>query len=75
MRHVLILLALFLTGKATGNLESVANFMRARVIQIGDTRTPLPSQARDLSVEVPRGARKVGKNHQNSKSLTLPLVF
>ena len=68
IRCFLVFLSLVvMTGKATASLESVADSMRAKVIQVGQNRSPLPSRARDLSVEVPQGARKVGKTSHFSE--------
>ena len=64
MKYFWVLLSLVLTGEAADSPESVINSVRLRasVVQTGSDRNLLPSRARDLSVEIPPGARRVGKN-------------
>lgn len=64
MKYIWVLLSLILTGEAADSLESVVNSVRLRasVVQTGNDRNLLPSRARDLSVEIPPGARRVGKS-------------
>ena len=70
----LVLLSLVITGEAAESLESVANSVRAKVIKTGKAAASLPSRARDVSVEIPRGSRKVGKTLSEHINL-LPFDF
>ena len=64
-------MSLVLTGKAADR-ESLVNSVRLRasVVQTGNDRNLLPSRARDLSVEIPPGALKVGKSSPEYPSNT-----
>ena len=63
LKLILVLLSLVMNGRAADDLESVATSVRATVLQIGKNFAPLPSRARDLSVQIPQGARIVGERY------------
>ena len=71
IKFYLVLLSLILAGEAAGSLEAVANSVRAKVLQSGHNRNILPSRARDLSIEIPQGARRVGKTFSEYATFTI----
>ena len=65
LKCILVLLSLVLSEIEADSLESVANSVRATVLQLPNNIAPPPSRARDLSVEIPQGAKIVGKRYHD----------